>query len=190
MDSAVALYWSLARGQCSAWWLDYGQRHKDREREAARKIGALAGVKVEERRVTIPWAPIQGDVIPGRNLILLSVIGAQVAVRGGGDSVELVVGANAADLDGFPDCRPEFLAAAAKAIGSGLGCDVRIAAPFVVSTKAEILREAKQFGAWDAVGASWTCYQGGSVPCGECSACVKRAAAFAEVGEEDPWRPA
>ena len=190
MDSAVALHWALRRyGEVTAWSVDYGQKHRVKELAAATSIALVAGVPHKTLRVLIPWPPMAGDVVPGRNLILLSTVAAQCAVRGGGDPAVVVIGANAADEAGFPDCRADFLAAASHAIGKGLGCDVTVVAPFLVMTKAQIVREARALGptAWSALASSWSCYAGGLVPCGICSACVKRAEGFAEAGEVDPW---
>lgn len=189
-DSAIALHWAKAsRSSVTAWSIDLGQRHRARELAAAKAIAAAAGVPQREIKLRVPWPPIGSDnIVHGRNMMLLSTVAAQLAVRGGGDPVEVVIGANREDYDSFPDCRPEFLSAASKALSLGLGVEVVIAAPFIDRTKATMLRECKALpGAWDAVAMSWTCYLGGDAPCGACAACVKRAAAFAEIGEADPW---
>lgn len=191
MDSAIALHWAkAARSSVVAWSVDLNQKHRVRELAAAKAIASAAGVPQREIKLRVPWPPIGSDnIVHGRNLMMLSTVAAQLAVRGGGEPVELVIGANREDYDGFPDCRPEFLSAASKALSLGLGVEVVIAAPFIDRTKAAMLRECKALpGAWDAVAMSWTCYLGGDLPCGTCSACVKRAAAFAEIGEADPWR--
>lgn len=190
MDSAIALHWAKeSRSSATAWSIDYGQKHKKRELEAAKAIAKAAGVPQREVSLRVPWPPIGSDnIVYGRNLMMLSTVAAQLAVRGGGEPVEVVIGANREDYDGFPDCRPEFLSAASKALSLGLGVEVVIAAPFIDRTKAAMLRECKALpGAWGAVAMSWTCYLGGELPCGTCSACMKRSAAFAEIGEADPW---
>lgn len=190
LDSTVALYWARDRGSAvSAWSVDYGQKHRNRELSSARRIAALAEVPHRELGAKIPWAPMTGGVVlPGRNIILLSMVAAQVATRSGGGRVEVVIGANQADYEGFPDCRPEFLAAAGRAIGLGLGVEVSVVAPFILDSKASLVRSARALGAWDAVAISWSCYEGGDAPCGACAACVKRAEGFAQAGEVDPWR--
>jgi 7-cyano-7-deazaguanine synthase len=190
MDSAAALHWALdTYGSVTAFSVDYGQAHRSPELAAAKKIAEAAAVPLRPLRVLIPWPPLAGDVVPGRNIILLSTVAAQCVVRGGGDAARVVIGANAADSAGFPDCRPEFLAAAGTALGLGLGVEVTVVAPFVLSTKADIIRTARGLGprAWEAIGLSWSCYRGGATPCGQCNACLKRAEGFAEAGEVDPW---
>lgn len=193
MDSAVALHWAIAhRRPAFALAIDYGQPHRVRELAAAREVAKASLVPLREGRLLAPWPPMQGDVVVGRNLHLLNAAAAQGAVRGGGEPVDVVIGCNLADAEGFPDCRPEFLRAAGQAIGLGIGVQVQIVAPFIASAKAQIVREARELGpaAWHALRLSWSCYRGGDAPCGECGACVKRAAGFAAAGEEDPWRGA
>lgn len=187
MDSALAFRWAVEnRGITEqsphAWSVDYGQAHA-RELDAADEIAA--GLRHDTLRTRVPWAR-SGDVVQGRNLFLLNLVASHAVAHAG--ACVLVVGTNAADLDGFPDCRPSFLDAAAVAISRGLGVPVRIFAPFATSTKADLVRWAKaRPERWSALAQSWTCYVGGAVPCGECSACLKRAQGFAEAGELDPW---
>lgn len=189
MDSAIALHWArVRRGGLTAWSIDYGQKHK-RELVAAKAIAKAAGVPHRQIKLGVPWPPIGSNgVVVGRNLALLNTVGAQLAVRGGGDTVEIIIGATREDFDGFPDCRPEFMAAASRALTLGFGVETFVVAPFVTQPKAAMVKDALSMpGAWEAIGMSWTCYEGGAAPCGACSACVKRAAAFAEAGQEDPW---
>lgn len=190
MDSVVALYWARERRRdVSAWSVDYGQKHRKCELDAAKRVAVLAGVPHRVLTARVPWAPMTGGgvVLPGRNIILLSIVAAQVATRSGGEHSEVVIGANLADYDGFPDCRPEFLAAASKAISLGLGAQVDVVAPFILNAKYELVSAARSFGAWDALAISWSCYEGGEAPCGTCGACVKRAEGFEKAGEVDPW---
>ena len=188
MDSALALHWAVehSASQVHAWGVDYKQRHS-RELESAKAIAKAAWVPFKLLTARIPWAPISSDVIPGRNLMLLSMVASQAATRHSAEAVTLVVGANHADLDGFPDCRPGFLSVAAKAISLGLDAEVSIVAPFMDKTKADLVRYARAEPArWHALSLSWSCYEGLAKPCGVCGACVKRAAGFAEAGEVDP----
>lgn len=192
MDSAVALHWSLsqyAQGSITAWSFDYGQAHKARELDAARTIAAAAEVPFRLLKAQIPWAPMDGDVLAGRNLMLLSVVAAQAAARGGGEPATVVIGACAADSEGFPDCRPEFLVAAQNALTLGLGVPITIVAPLLFLSKEQIVRLARNLGprAVSALLRSWSCYRGGEVPCGECNACRKRAEGFAGAGMVDAW---
>lgn len=192
MDSAVALHWSISkygRDAVTAWSIDYGQSHKTKELDAARFIASSAEVPHRVLKAQIPWAPMNGDALAGRNLMLLSIVAAQAAARNGGAPVTIVIGACKADADGFPDCRPEFLVAAQEAITLGLGVSVTIVAPILLLSKAQIILMAHRLGdaAVSALLRSWSCYRGGESPCGECNACRKRAEGFAEAGMEDSW---
>jgi len=192
MDSAVALHWALSQynpSAITAWSMDYGQAHKAKELEAARAIAEDAGVPHRMLKALIPWAPMNGDVIAGRNLMLLSVVSAQAAARGGGEPVMVVIGACEADAAGFPDCRPEFLLAAQRALTLGLEVDVSVVGPLLLLSKTQIVLMAKRLGpkAERALKRSWSCYRGGAAPCGECGACRKRAEGFAGAGMGDSW---
>lgn len=192
MDSAVALHWSLtqyAPGSITCWLFDYGQGHRARELEAARAIADSAQVPCRLLKMQVPWAPMNGDILAGRNLMLLTVAAAQAAARGGGEPVTLVIGACEADAEGFPDCRPEFLVAAQHALTLALGVPVSIVAPLLLLSKAEIVRMAQRLGdaATRALVRSWSCYRGGETPCGDCNACRKRAEGFAQAKMVDSW---
>ena len=167
--------------------VDYNQKHR-RELEAASRVAQLAGVEHSVKVLRYPWPVMAGPVLPGRNSVLLMLAASHAAAKSGGDPVRVVIGACAADAAGFVDCRPEYLMAKQRELTLGLGVDVAVIAPFVDRTKAQIVREARALGAWDAVAASWSCYIGGDVPCGECGACKFRAEGFIEAGEVDPWK--
>jgi 7-cyano-7-deazaguanine synthase len=102
----------------------------------------------------------------------------------------IFVGANAIDYSGYPDCRPEFYEALERVLrlgsklGTAYGVDLRIEAPIIRMTKAEIVRYGTELGA--PLGLTWSCYAGGERPCGSCDSCVLRAAGFAEAGIADP----
>jgi len=187
MDSAVALYWArLHRESVRALALDYGQRHQ-RELVAARMIAERADVPFELHRMVIPWAPMRGAVIPGRNAHLLTIAATHSYAHE--TTCEVVVGACLADAQAFPDCRSGFLESQARSLSLGLGTDVAIFAPLIELTKAQTVKLARELGAWDALSLSWSCYLGGERPCGDCSACRFRIEGFREAGEVDPWRP-
>jgi 7-cyano-7-deazaguanine synthase len=99
------------------------------------------------------------------------------------------MGVNALDYSGYPDCRPEYLAAfqamadlAQKRAVEGR--PVRIEAPLIEMTKADIIRRGVQLGVPFEL--SWSCYEGSDHPCGECDSCVLRAKGFEEAGLSDP----
>lgn len=186
LDSTVCLFWSRTRYErVRAVSIDYGQRHR-RELASAKAVAELAAVEHVTLEASIPWPAMAGDVLPGRNAILIGIAASHLygwsSGRGGG----VVIGCCGADAAAFPDCRPEFLLAAGKAAALGLGVPVSVVAPLVDRTKAETIRIAREVGAFDALAKTWTCYVGGDVACGECSSCTARAAGFAAARETDP----
>ena len=187
--------------------IDYNQRHRI-EIEAARRIASALGA---ERHIVLPLdltgfggsaltagipVPKSGveegvipvTYVPARNTIFLSLALGWAEAAG---ARELWIGINALDYSGYPDCRPEFVAAfeamaklATKAGVESGGFEVR--APLQHSTKAAIAAEAARLGL-DA-GLSWSCYDPtpDEMHCGLCDACRLRAQGFAEAGLADP----
>ena len=187
--------------------VDYGQRNRV-EIEAARRIAT----DMAERHIILPLdltafggSALTADIdvpkdgvgdgipvtyVPARNTVFLSLALAWAEAAGARD---LFIGVNALDYSGYPDCRPEFIAAfealANKATKAGVeGAGFTIHAPLQQMTKADIMREAVRLGL-DA-GRSHSCYDpasdGGA--CGLCDACRLRAKGFAEAGLSDPTR--
>jgi 7-cyano-7-deazaguanine synthase len=187
--------------------IDYGQRHRV-ELEAAKTIAA----RLADRHVVIPLdlrafggSALTADVavpkdgvgegipvtyVPARNTIFLSLALGLAEASGARD---LFVGVNALDYSGYPDCRPEFVAAfeslanlATKAGVEGRGFTIH--APLQHMTKADIAREAARLGL-DA-GPSHSCYDPGADggACGQCDACRLRAKGFKDAGLSDPTR--
>ena len=187
--------------------IDYNQRHRV-ELEAARTIAAM----LADRHIVLPLdltafggsaltsdlaVPKEGlgdgipiTYVPARNTVFLSLALAWAEAAGARD---LFVGVNALDYSGYPDCRPEFIAAfeelANKATKAGVEGDrFTIHAPLLHMTKADIAREAARLGL-DA-GLSHSCYDpapDGSA-CGLCDACRLRAKGFEDAGLPDPTR--
>ena len=187
--------------------IDYNQRHRV-ELEAARTIAAM----LADRHIVLPLdltafggsaltsdlaVPKEGlgdgipiTYVPARNTVFLSLALAWAEAAGARD---LFVGVNALDYSGYPDCRPEFIAAfeelANKATKAGVEGDrFTIHAPLLQMTKADIAREAARLGL-DA-GLSHSCYDpapDGSA-CGLCDACRLRAKGFEDAGLPDPTR--
>jgi 7-cyano-7-deazaguanine synthase len=129
--------------------------------------------------------------VPARNTIFLSFALAWAETLGAGD---IFIGVNALDYSGYPDCRPEFIAAfevmanlATKAAVEGRQ-QVRIHAPLSALTKAEIIRRGLELGV--DYGLTHSCYDPGPAgrPCGACDSCLLRQRGFSEVGAEDPAR--
>ena len=186
----------------------YGQRHV-REIESARAVAAALGVvrQIEldvdlsafggssltsdapvpkDRR--IDGSDIPSTYVPARNTVFLSLALAWAEVLGAHD---IVIGVNALDYSGYPDCRPEYIAAfetlASLATARGVqGERFRIHAPLQHLTKAQIIRRGVELGLDYAI--THSCYDPApdGQPCGRCDSCVLRAAGFAEAGVVDP----
>jgi 7-cyano-7-deazaguanine synthase len=188
---------------------DYGKRHR-RELKAAKAvakdlgmadhrvlrlpIGELGGSALTDKAVAVPDAPapaaigsrIPSTYVPARNTIFLSFALGYAEVVG---ASAMVIGANALDYSGYPDCRPEYLDAfermANLATKAGVeGRTVKLLAPLLQMGKADIVRLATRLGA--PIQDTWSCYRGGRRPCGTCESCVLRAKGFAEAGAVDP----
>ena len=194
LDSMVCAALARESGfEVLALTVDYGQRHRV-EIEAARVIAGL----LADRHIILPIAVPKGGpdggipvtYVPARNTIFLSLaLGLAEAVG----ARDLFIGVNALDYSGYPDCRPDFIAAfqalASQATKAGVeGSGFTIHTPLQHMTKAEIAREAARLGL-DA-GLSHSCYDpapdGGA--CGKCDACRLRGKGFAEAGLDDPTR--
>jgi len=194
--------------QLHALTVRYGQRHV-RELESARAVAAALGVaKHIELDVDLSAfggsslttdAPVPKDrridatdipstYVPARNTVFLALALGWAEVLGAQD---IVIGVNALDYSGYPDCRPEYVAAfenlASLATARGVqGGRFRIHAPLQHMTKAGIIRRGLALGL--DYGLTHSCYDpdAGGRPCGRCDSCVLRAAGFAEAGAIDP----
>ncbi|WP_159942539.1 7-cyano-7-deazaguanine synthase QueC [Nocardiopsis sp. FR6] len=183
--------------------IHYGQRHV-RELEAAAEVAAALGVRhdiidlsVLGAHLTSALTPssdggnvphghyaeptMAATVVPNRNAILL-MVAVGVASARGHSSVATAV--HAGDHPVYPDCRPVFMTAAARAAETGTDGQVTITAPFVNMTKAEIAALGSRVEA--PMHLSWSCYEGGETHCGRCGTCVERAEAFHVAGLSDP----
>jgi len=215
MDSAVTLAEAVRAGfRAHALSFDYGQRHAH-ELEAAKRV-ALAYGATEHRIVKLDLSVFGGSAltddlevpkdreeaaigsgvpvtyVPARNTVFLSVALAWAEVLG---ATDLFLGVNAVDYSGYPDCRPEFLAAfealAAKATAAGTerGESFRVHAPLMELSKREVVERARELGV--DLGLTHTCYdpveQGQRVlACGHCDACLLRLKGFEAAGCTDP----
>jgi 7-cyano-7-deazaguanine synthase len=187
----------------------YGQVHA-REVEAARRVArALAVVKHVELQVNLAafgGSALVGDgdipkdrdldrvrdipptYVPARNTVFLSLALAWAEVVG---ATAIVIGVNALDYSGYPDCRPEYLEAfermASYATRAGVqGSTLRIMAPLVSMSKADIIRAGLALNL--DYGLTHSCYDpdAGGRPCGQCDSCRLRAKGFREAGVPDP----
>lgn len=208
MDSAVTM--AIAKEQgfiCHALSVSYGQRHSA-ELDAANELAKLQGA-AEHKTVVVDLRSIGGSAltsdiavpetasegipvtyVPARNTIMLSIALGWAEVLGAND---IFCGINAVDYSGYPDCRPEFLASfqnlANLATKAGVeGAGLRLHAPLIAMSKADIAREGIRLGV--DFSRTVSCYQADEkgLACGRCDACRLRAAGFIEAGIADPTR--
>ena len=209
LDSATVLALARARGyDCHALSVHYGQRHGAELDAAARlavalgacehrvmgvDLAGIGGSALTDPAIAVPTEPTTGipvTYVPARNTLLLSLALAFAEVRGAND---IFIGVNAVDYSGYPDCRPEFIAAfarlAALATKAGVGGQrLEIQAPLIELSKVEIIRTGIAHGV--DYGMTVSCYQADADgrACGECDSCRIRAQGFAALGVPDPTR--
>ena len=209
LDSATVLAMARASGlECYALSVSYGQRHEAELNAAARLATALGahehrimhvdlarigGSALTDRSIEVPTAESTGipvTYVPARNTIMLSLALAWAEVL---DAREIHIGVNAVDYSGYPDCRPEFVAAfeqlAALATKSGVeGGKLAIRAPLIEFSKAQIIRAGVGLGI--DYGLTVSCYQADSEgrACGRCDSCRLRREGFVSAGIGDPTR--
>jgi 7-cyano-7-deazaguanine synthase len=209
LDSYTAAAMVKAQGfSLYAHPVQYGQRHA-REHESARAVAqALRAARHLEvpidlrgiggssltsdedvpRDRDLTASGIPSTYVPARNTIFLSLALGWAEVL---DAQDLVIGVNALDYSGYPDCRPEFIAGfeslASLATRAGVdGARFRVHTPLIALTKAEIIRRGLDLGL--DYGLTHSCYDPapGGRPCGRCDSCVLRAKGFTEAGVPDP----
>ncbi len=209
LDSATALAIARARGdECHTLGFDYGQRHRA-ELAAARRLSAslhavahrelrvgldaFGGSALTDIRIPVPehgGAGIPITYVPARNTVFLSLALALAEVV---DADRIVIGVNFVDYSGYPDCRPEFIAAfqnvARLATKRGVeGRALTIDAPLLSMTKADIIRRGRELGVDYSLTVS--CYQADDEghACGRCDSCRLRREGFAAAEVPDPTR--
>ena len=207
LDSATVLAMAKDQGyDCYALSMDYGQRHRielDRARKVALAngamehrvvridIGSFGGSALTDQELAVPTEEsneIPITYVPARNTVFLSVALGWAEVLG---AQAIFIGANAVDYSGYPDCRPEYIAAfqamANLATKTGVnGETIQIEAPIIDLTKSEIIKAGMALGV--DYSNTISCYNprtDGKV-CGECDSCRIRAAGFASAGIPDP----
>lgn len=160
------------------------------------------GMDVPRKKVVGDSArDIPATYVPLRNTVLVTLAAAFVESRalslieGGETDAEdlaaaVFIAANAVDYSGYPDCRPEYFEAMGRALfegsklGKQYGVPIAIETPLLRMTKSEIVRLGVRLGA--PLEHTWSCYEGGDLPCGACDSCLLRAKGFAEAGIRDP----
>jgi 7-cyano-7-deazaguanine synthase len=209
LDSATVLAVASNQGHdCYALSLDYGQRHHA-ELAAARSVashlgarehrvmhldmGPFGGSALTDTSIAVPESPSEGipvTYVPARNTIMLSLALGWAEVL---DADAIYIGVNALDYSGYPDCRPDFIAAyqiladvATKRAVEGR--PIRIEAPLIHMSKAEIIRLGQRLGV--DYGQTVSCYQADASgrACGSCESCRLRRQGFTEAGITDPTR--
>ncbi|AXI02888.1 7-cyano-7-deazaguanine synthase QueC [Aquirhabdus parva] len=205
LDSATCLAWAMQRYQCEALSFAYGQRHSS-ELDAAKKLAAQAGVP--HRIINIDLRSLGGSAltddsidvpenepggipvtyVPARNTIFLSYALAVAEVT---QSQAIVIGVNAVDYSGYPDCRSEYIDAfarmAALATKAGVeGNPLTIDTPLLHLSKANIIRLGTELGIDYSLTVS--CYQADlqGRACGRCDSCRLRRQGFDDAGVADP----
>ena len=212
LDSATCLAIAKSQGyECYTLGFDYGQRHNaelgaairvaqamsDHEHKVIRlNLDAIGGSALTDDSIQVPTGDqTQGEdipvtYVPARNTVFLSIALGYAEVVGAN---HLFIGANAVDYSGYPDCRPEFIEAferlanvATKAGVEGQG--IRIHAPLMKMSKAEISKTGTQLGVDYSL--TITCYQADEQgrACGECEACQLRRDGFQQAGLVDPTK--
>jgi 7-cyano-7-deazaguanine synthase len=209
LDSYTAGAIAMSEGyELYALSIRYGQLH-EREIQASRRVAVALGV-AGHLELDVPLSKIGGSAlvgdgevpkdrpldapgipstyVPARNTVFLALAIAWAEVIG---AEAIVIGVNALDYSGYPDCRPEYLRAveqvAALATRAGVeGRPLRILAPLLQMTKADIIRRGLALGV--DYGITLSCYDPSTTgrPCGHCDSCRLRAKGFAEAGALDP----
>ena len=209
LDSATVLAMALDQGyDCHALSMSYGQRH-GAELAAARRVAAalgatehktigigldaIGGSALTDHSIAVPETPEEGipvTYVPARNTVFLALaLGWAEAVG----ALDIFIGVNAVDYSGYPDCRPEFIAAfeslANLATRAGVeGHLFRVHAPLIRMTKSEIIKTGSRLGL--DYGLTVSCYQAdeAGLACGVCDSCRFRRQGFVDAGVPDPTR--
>jgi 7-cyano-7-deazaguanine synthase len=206
LDSATAAAQSIADGyDVIALSLFYGQRH-DCELEAAKLIvqhlqiaehfildvnlAQWGGSALTDQSMVVPTDGVQSDVIPptyvpGRNTVFLAIALSLAEAK---QAAAIYLGINAVDYSGYPDCRPAYLEAVQQlaTLSSKVGLEGRapqLIAPLIMDSKVDIVQRALRLGV--PIEQTYSCYQGGKVPCGVCDSCRIRDQALIDAGRAD-----
>ncbi len=209
LDSATLLAMAHSNGrECYSLSFDYGQRHRA-ELNAARglaerygdvvhrvvslDLSAIGGSALTDMDIPVPTTPQEGipiTYVPARNTVFLSLALGWAEVLG---ASEIYIGVNAVDYSGYPDCRPEFIAAYQQLIGvatkAGVeGASISLETPLIDLSKGAIIDAGLRLGIDYSLTVS--CYQADEMgrACGECDSCRLRAAGFEQAGVPDPTR--
>jgi 7-cyano-7-deazaguanine synthase len=205
LDSSTTLYHAALQGyDCYCLIFDYGQKHK-KEIVQAKAVARRAGCPYVVVKISLPWKGsalldnkisvprgraldakgIPATYVPARNIIFLSFAASYAEAIG---AKTIFIGANAVDYSGYPDCRPEFIRSYQGMLKRGLktsveGKSIKVVTPLIHLSKAQIVKLAVKLKV--PLHLTWSCYNGGSKPCGVCDSCRLRAQGFAQAKIQD-----
>jgi len=210
LDSSTVLALAKEAGfEPVAITFDYGQKHR-REIESAKRIaehfrvkehlivpldlGRFLASSLTQSSMNVPSGRDRAEIasgipstyVPSRNIIFLTIASAIAESRG---ARSVFIAANAVDFSGYPDCTPEFIESFQKTLDIGTragkeGRGIRVEAPILLKSKAEIVKEALRLKV--PLELTWSCYKGGRKACGKCDSCLLRLGGFKAAGIEDP----
>ena len=209
LDSATCLYWAKSKGyQPLALLFDYGQKHS-KEIQQAVQIARQVRVPYKIVKFILPWlgsslldskisVPTQRTLrqmsekklpstyVPARNTLFLSFA---LSYADAMSASAIVIGANAIDYSGYPDCRPNYIAAmqTVAILGTKSGNEnkkIKILAPLIHMSKAQIIQLGLKLKV--PYHLTWSCYQGKQKPCGVCDSCILREKGFETLQIKDP----
>lgn len=215
MDSTVCVAMAVAKygaENVATTSIFYGQKH-NKELECARKVAdyyklphykfdlssvlqfsncsllAQSTQAIEHKSYAEQITPVNGKVstyVPFRNGLMLSVCASLAQSIFENDDVEIYLGAHGDDAAGnaYADCSEIFVSTMSRAISIGTYEQVRVTAPFAGLSKADVVKKGLELKAPFEL--TWSCYEGGDKPCGECGTCIDRAKAFAANNVKDP----
>jgi 7-cyano-7-deazaguanine synthase len=202
LDSATTAAIAITEGyEAIALSFRYGQRH-EKELQAATKItqalniqqhyiidvnlSQWGGSSLTDKTMAIPQEGVRENVIPstyvpGRNTVFIAIALSLAEAKG---ASAIYLGINAVDYSGYPDCRPEYLAAYQQLANLSSktaieGKTIQLVAPLVQDTKVDIVKRALSLGI--PIEETWSCYQGEEKPCGVCDSCRIRDRALTEA---------
>lgn len=206
LDSATTAAIAIEQGyEVIALSFRYGQRHQ-KELEAAQKIAQSLKIKehfitdinlsqwggssLTDESITIPKTGVEPNTIPstyvpGRNTVFIAIALSLAEAK---NAQAIYLGINAVDYSGYPDCRPEYLRSYQQlaCLSSKVGIEnnaPKLIAPLVHDSKVDIVRRALKLNV--PIADTWSCYQGGDIPCGLCDSCRIRDRALSESGRVD-----
>ncbi|MDO4947508.1 7-cyano-7-deazaguanine synthase [Fibrobacter sp. UWH9] len=215
VDSTVCVAMAVAKygaENVATTSIFYGQKH-NKELECARKVAdyyklphyefdlssvlqfsncsllAQSTQAIEHKSYAEQITPVNGKVstyVPFRNGLMLSVCASLAQSIFENDDVEIYLGAHGDDAAGnaYADCSEIFVSTMSRAISIGTYEQVRVTAPFAGLSKADVVKKGLELKAPFEL--TWSCYEGGDKPCGECGTCIDRAKAFAANNVKDP----